>query len=197
MTVETAKSEPEWLGSHALRDGRQVRFRHAARSDAAAVRVAMRSSSDETLRQRFFAAVRDLDDRELERSLQLDPDTGVCVVGELGEGNERRLVCGIRYIRADLRNTAEIALTVHDDFRRQGLAQSLMHLAMEMALHDGVRELVAHVLPTNEAMLTLLARIAPCATRTWDGNLQQVRISLAECVIHPPDSKWRNVRPHE
>ena len=189
MEPETDKSDAEWLGRHPLRDGRWVRFRHASRSDATAVRAAMHSSSDETLRQRFFAPVRDLDDRELERSLQLDPGTGVCLVGELGEGKERRLVCGIRYIRADTRDTAEIALTVHDDVRRQGLARALMHLAMEMALNDGVREFVAHVLPTNEAMLTLLARIAPCATRTWDGNLQQVRIPLAESVINPPDSK--------
>lgn len=188
MEPEADKAGVVWLGSHGLRDGRRVRFRHASRADAGAVRAAMHTSSDDTLRQRFFAVVRDLDDRELEHSLQVDPGMGACVVGELGEGSERRLVCGIRYIRADPRETAEIALTVHDEVRRQGLARALMRLAMELAIKEGVREFVAQVQSTNEAMLALLARIAPRATRTWDGNLQHVRIPLVEGGIQPSKS---------
>ena len=63
-----------------------------------------------------------------------------------------------------------------------------MRLAMELAIKEGVREFVAQVQSTNEAMLALLARIAPRATRTWDGNLQHVRIPLVEGGIQPSKS---------
>lgn len=188
-TNATFESSPyPELWQHRVRDGTVVRFRSARPSDATAVREAMATSSMETLRHRFFAVVRGLSDQELRNALDLDPRLGRCFVGEWGDGSVTALVCGIRFVRMEALPEAELAMTVHDRFQRQGLGRALLTLAARLAADDGIEVFRALVLPSNGAMRGLLARTAPGASESWEGELVCFRFSVSD-VLQAPERR--------
>lgn len=144
-----------------LRDGTTIRFRAVAPDDEEMIADAIRTASRDTLLHRFFIPLRTVPREELRRLLTIDPATGFCLVGEVEQGGVRKLICGARYMRLQESHKAEIALTVHDTVQGQGLGTAMLKKLEEVAREDGISTFVAHVLPTNEAMLRLIRRVAP------------------------------------
>jgi acetyltransferase len=154
-------SDKRQLGGVTLHDGTRVTFRPVTPDDEEMIADAIGTASRNTLLHRFFIPLRTLPREELRRLLNIDPATGYCLVGEVGQGTHRKLVCGARYVRLTETGKAEIALTVHDTVQGRGLGTAMLKKLIEVARHDGIRTFVAHVLATNEPMLRLLRRIAP------------------------------------
>ena len=109
--------------------------------------------------------------------LTIDPAREFCVVGEL-RGPPPRIVCGARYVRLADPAVAEIALTVHDDFQRQGIGRHLLRLLIEQGRRDGFRTFVADVLATNTAMLHLLQIVAPKRRSIYSSGVSHVEWDL-------------------
>lgn len=153
--------EPDALGSHALPDGRIVRFRHLRTDDEGLIIAAFQSASPETVYHRFFSPLRSLSVADLRRYLALDPLRDACVIGALEAEEGKRIVCGARYVRSTAVDEAEIAVTVHDAFRRRGLGRAALERLLTIARERGVTRFTADVLESNTAMLALLRRVAP------------------------------------
>ncbi len=152
---------PNDLGYITLADGVRVTFRPIAPDDELLVAEAFRTASPRTLLHRFFISLRGVAPEDLRRLLTIDPAREFCLVGEAGQGAERRIVCGARYVRLADPAKAEIALTVHDTVQGLGLGRRMLEKLIEVGRADGIRTFVAHVLATNEPMLKLVRRIAP------------------------------------
>jgi acetyltransferase len=163
-----------------LPDGRRIVFRPLAPDDETLIAEAIRTSSPRTLLHRFFIPLRGLAPEELHRMLTLNPAREFCLVGEFYEPPIRRIVCGARYVRLRDTDTAEIALTVHDDFQRQGLGRRLMQLLIAQGRADGIRTYVADVLAENTAMLHLLQRVAPRRRSTYSSGVSHVEFDLKD-----------------
>jgi acetyltransferase len=177
-------SEPANLEhSFLLADGRRIVFRPLVPSDEALIAEAIRTASPETLLHRFFIPLRGVAPEELHRMLILDPAREFCLVGELHEPPAHRIICGARYVRSPDPATAEIALTVHDDFQRQGIGRRLLGLLVEKGRQDGLRTFVADVMIENTAMLHLLRRVASRRRSTFSGGVCHVEFDLADVAI--------------
>jgi GNAT superfamily N-acetyltransferase len=168
----TVKSEPlhadhpEWLADRPLAGGLLVRFRHVRPEDEPFITEAIRTASRETLLHRFFSPIRSVSPDQLRRMLAIDRTNQTCVVGVVQTQNGMRLICGARYVRLPRPHTAEVALTVHDDFQSRGLGTFLLQLLARLAIADGIHWFEADVMNSNRKMLNLFTKLAPVQTRT-------------------------------
>lgn len=174
---------PTSRGIFLLADGRHIAFRPLAPDDETLIAEAIRTSSPRTLLHRFFIPLRGLAPEELHRMLTLNPAREFCLVGEFNKPPVHRIVCGARYVRLRDTDTAEIALTVHDDFQRQGIGRRLMQLLIAQGRADGIRTYIADVLAENTAMLHLLQRVAPRRRSTFSSGVCHVEFDLAEAYL--------------
>ncbi|HLP43271.1 MAG TPA: bifunctional acetate--CoA ligase family protein/GNAT family N-acetyltransferase [Fibrobacteria bacterium] len=55
--------------------------------------------------------------------------------------------------------TAEIAIVVEDRFQGQGLGRELVRRLLQTAADEGLEKVVAHILPTNNAMLAICRKL--------------------------------------
>jgi acetyltransferase len=168
-----------WLAEYQLADGRKLLFRHVSPDDEPLIAAAISTASRQTLLHRFFSPIRRVSPEMLRRMLAIDHAREVCVVG-LVEGDEPRLVCGARYVRLERPGSAEIALTVHDEFQRRGLGEFLLRLLMRMGREDGIRIFEAYVMNSNAAMLRLFEKVAPGHSRRhYEGDVSRIVIELS------------------
>jgi acetyltransferase len=166
-----------------LADGRRIVLRPVRPDDEAMIAEAIRTASPQTLLHRFFTPLRGLAPEELRRLLTLDPAREFCIVGELSEPGQKRIVCGARYVRSADPEKAEIALTVHDDFQRLGIGRRLLTALIRRGQTDGIRTFVADVLATNTPMLRLLQSLVPKRRSTFAGGVSHVEFDLADVVL--------------
>jgi len=124
------------------------------------IEQAIRTASRQTLLHRFFSPIRDVPPELLRRMLSIDRVKETCIVGLL-QKTPPRLICGARYVRLEPPATAEIAITVHDDFQRQGLGRFLLELLINLAREDGVQTFEADVMASNTGMLSLFRKVFP------------------------------------
>ncbi|MFN7140017.1 MAG: GNAT family N-acetyltransferase [Limisphaerales bacterium] len=169
----------EWVAEYRLPSGAMVRFRHVQPEDEALISEAIRTASRETLLHRFFSPIRNVPPDLLRKMLKINRSREVCLVGVMESPTATRIICGVRYVRLDPDDTAEIALTVHDEFQRCGLGSFLLDLILETARSDGLRCVEAHVLASNFGMLKLLRRkLSGIAKWELTGDVYRVVIPL-------------------
>jgi GNAT superfamily N-acetyltransferase len=160
-TSESA-ADPEtavrWPTTVPLREGSSVVVRPIEPGDAEKLRRGLARLSPESRYRRFLTPVPRLtesqlryltavDHRDHEALIALDPATG----DALGVG---------RFVRT-APATAEVAVTVVDDWHGRGLGSALLELLAGRARDEGVTRFSALLLAENEEMLDLLRRLGP------------------------------------
>jgi ribosomal protein S18 acetylase RimI-like enzyme len=168
-----------WLAELALSAQETVRFREVVPEDAPLVQAAIESVSPETLLHRFFKLIDGVPRARLVSMLTIDRTREACIVGQLGEPAEPRLICGARFVREAVPTTAEIALTVHDDFQRRGLGTFLLCFLAEIARAERITQFTADVMASNRAMLALLEKLCPQHRRQFYGDGFRVQFDVA------------------
>jgi ribosomal protein S18 acetylase RimI-like enzyme len=172
-------NSPEWLTELALPDGQRVRFRHVCAEDEPLMAAAINSSSRETLLHRFFSPIRSVSPDLLRQMLVLDPTRETCIVGVTEPNAVRRIICGARYVKLPKPHTAELALTVHDDFQRRGLGTFMLRLLARLAQTEDLEWFEAEVLSTNDKMLKLFRKLARGQARGhWTGDVYHLEIPV-------------------
>ena len=111
--------------------------------------------SQEDLRLRFFAPVKEFGHAFIARFTQLDYARAMAFVAiEEATGN----MLGVVRLHADANyDTAEYAVLVRSDLKGEGLGWQLMQLIIEYARSEGLREIEGQVLYENSAMLRMCA----------------------------------------
>ena len=113
--------------------------------------------SQESRYLRFFTAVSDLNDAMIAQLIDIDQYDHLAIAAFDPDGDESpegNAVGIIRIIRSTTDTTkAEYAVTVIDDYQRQGLGSLLMAIAADVGLQIGITTLTGVVLATNGAML--------------------------------------------
>ena len=133
--------------------------------------------SKESLRTRFFSAIKDMPHRWLVTFCNIDYDRSIAIVAEVEE-NEKRKIIGV--VRLNLNpdfNSGEIAALVHDRFQRRGIGQKLMALVIEIGRSRGVQEIYGEVLTENEKMLELCKKLG-FATKTLPRGITRITLQL-------------------
>jgi acyl-CoA synthetase (NDP forming)/GNAT superfamily N-acetyltransferase len=145
--------EPSARSYALLADGTTLTIRPAGPGDYEAVKRLHETMSPDNLYFRFFSASRVSAEREARRISLEDRQGLVALLGLLG--NELAGVAS--YELTPDGTAAELALAVADDMQRRGVATLLLEHLVSLARANGVKVLVAEVLPDNYPVLHLLA----------------------------------------
>jgi len=186
--VDSAATNPEtprpgdsdWCAGWPLDDGRLVRFRHVRPEDEPLVTEAIRTASRETLLHRFFSPIRSVSPDQLRKMLAFDRAQQTCIVGLITAPDHTRVICGARYVRLPKPDTAEVAITVHDDFQHRGLGTFLLQLLARLAVAEGIHWFEAYVMNSNRKMLNLFTKLAPNPIRRREpGDITHLRMEAS------------------
>jgi GNAT superfamily N-acetyltransferase len=148
-----AKPSPRW--TETLRDGTQVLIRALERIDAARERAFIESLSPQTLRFRFLGLVHRPSEALIEKLTDLDMERDVALAAVVQNDADQRILGVARYSSSEDGSRCECAVTVLDDWHRQGLGTALMRRLIEMAKANGIREMYSIDSSENSEMAEL------------------------------------------
>ncbi len=157
-----------------LRHGARVRLRPITPEDRQLLATSFERLSEQSRYRRFMTAKRKLSSAELtylvdevdhsdhEAIVAIDPITGVLL--------------GIaRYVRSkDDPETAEVAVTVADDWQRRGLGRALLDRLTYRARQEGVRRFSALVLSENQPALGLFSDLGDSEQHQSSGEVEMM-----------------------
>jgi acetyltransferase len=142
------------MSEHRLRDGRAVRLRAAGPDDEPAIARLFTDLSPAAFRSRFYAG--QATPALTARLAAIGSPAGtVCIVADT-VAEPGRLIAEARYVPLG-EDTAELALTVRDDYQGAGLGRLLLSGLAGRAPGSRIERLRAVVSLSNAAMLHLLA----------------------------------------
>ena len=156
-----------------LRDGRSVTVRPVLPSDKQALAAGFAMLSVESRQRRFLSPLPKLAPRQLAYLTEVDHRDHEALVALDGDG----IVIGVaRYVRLpDEHSAAEAAVTVVDDWQRQGLGRELVLRLARCARNEGLRSFVAWVQADNLPALRLLRQLGFGEAHCADGGLLELR----------------------
>jgi RimJ/RimL family protein N-acetyltransferase len=153
---------PGWEERFTLRDGSTAILRLLRPEDAVHLREGFERLSPTSRYRRFLSPIERLSDGDLAYLTELDQHHHLAIVA-LCESADLKAETGIgvaRYVRsATDPDVAEAAVTVVDDFQRQGVAKHLLSALGRAALERNIRKFRAEVLHSNEPIKRLLAEM--------------------------------------
>jgi RimJ/RimL family protein N-acetyltransferase len=160
-----------------LRDRREVVIRPILAADDHALARAFERLSMKSRQRRFLSPVPSLSARQLRYLTDVDHHGHEALIAfdaSTGDG-----VGTARYVRLpEDQGTAEVAVTIIDDWQGIGLGRELLGRLAERARQEGVTEFSGIMLAENRPMLRLLERVGD-AERRPDGNgTLEVRVRL-------------------
>ncbi|HEU4661342.1 MAG TPA: bifunctional acetate--CoA ligase family protein/GNAT family N-acetyltransferase [Pseudolabrys sp.] len=167
----------EWEQRFALRDGTPVFIRPIRPEDARLYERFLEATTEEDLRLRFFAQVKDLSHVYIARLTQIDYARAMAFVA-LGQQSGDLL--GVARLHTDANyETAEFAVLVRSDLKGRGLGWLLMQRIVEYARAEGLSTLQGQVLAENATMLTMCRELGfEVAPDPHDLAMYAVRLSL-------------------
>ena len=165
-----------------LRNGTRVLIRAIRPDDAGRVLMAFHRLDAESIYTRFFTHKKDLSTEELDRLSGADFAQAVVLVAAIGSGADEVLIGGVScYVHqtAGGERLAEIAFTVEEDYRGQGLSSQLLALLAGIARGQGIARFEAEVLAGNAAMLAVFQNSGLPMTKTLEDGVVHVELDLA------------------
>jgi GNAT superfamily N-acetyltransferase len=160
-----------------LRDGTAVTFRAMRPDDRDHVREAYSRLSPEAIYMRAFRYKKELSERELTRLTDVDFGREVALVVTVGAAAEETVIAGGRYMCTD-ETAAEVAFTVDERYRGQGIAGRLLKHLAAIARGRGIVRFDAEVLANNQPMLAVFERSGLSMERRREGSVVHVELAL-------------------
>lgn len=169
----------EWERNLTLKDGRRVFVRPVRPEDEGLFIEFLKHVSDEDLRLRFFAPIREFSHAFLAKLIQIDYARAVAFVALDAATAE---MIGVVRIHADANHeTGEYAILLRSDLKGQGLGWELMQLMIEWAKADGLRVVEGQVLRENTVMLDLCRNLGfDIRTDPGDSEMKIVKLPITE-----------------
>jgi acetyltransferase len=169
----------EWERHLVLKDGRGVFVRPVRPEDEGLFLEFLEHVSDEDLRLRFFAPVREFSHAFLAKLIQIDYARAIAFVA-LDEQTDEML--GVVRLHADANHdTGEYAILLRSDLKGLGLGWELMQLIIEWAKADGLRVIEGQVLRENTVMLDMCRALGfDVRTDPEDSEMKLVKLPIAE-----------------
>jgi RimJ/RimL family protein N-acetyltransferase len=108
---------------------------------------------------RFFVPRQTFPHKETQARVNVNYQDTFVIVGIVGqEENQSVVAVGSYYLDADT-NLAEIAFTVTNEYRNQGLSNHMLNKLISIAREKGVEGFTGEVLAENQTMLHILKKI--------------------------------------
>ncbi len=175
MAPELPVGYPQsWEADVVLRDGSVAHVRPIVPDDADGLRAFHAAQSEESVYLRFFAPLRELSDRDVDRFTHVDYRERVALVVTL-----RDLIIGIgRYDGIDA-TSAEVAFNISDHFQGRGIGSVLLEHLAAIAQEEGITRFRAEVLPQNRKMLTVFSEAGYEVARHIEDGVVDVTFDIS------------------
>ncbi|AZI57681.1 GNAT family N-acetyltransferase [Nakamurella antarctica] len=164
-----------WEADVLLADGGTVHIRPSGPADTEALRAMHFRSSGRTRYLRYFSAVNEVSDSQLAIFTDIDHDSRVGLVAELGGD----LIAAGTYHRAAGSTAAEVAFLVEDAHQRRGLGSILLEHLAAAARERGITKFTAEVLTDNSSMLRVFIDAGYVVTREFSQGVVEVVFDIA------------------
>jgi len=163
---------------------RSLTVREITINDIERLRRMFNRLSPDSVYRRFFSPIHEPSRTALLWLTSVDHGTREALVALDGD----EIVAVARYDgRAD-RNTAEIAVTVEDDWQHRGVGQRLTKRLAKRAIDHGIESFELVVQPDNRAALGLLRKLSPDASVRFDGGEYAASVRLDAATSSGPPS---------
>jgi len=126
---------------------------------------------------RFFRAVRHIPHSEMARLTQIDYAREMAFIA-VADGGKGETIGVVRAITDPDNQMAEFGIMVRSDRKGTGLGHALLGKMVDYLRAQGTRELRAHVLPANHAMLSLAERMGFTHRRLPEDEVTAIRLDL-------------------
>jgi acetyltransferase len=168
----------EWERGLTLRDGTKVFVRPVRPDDEPLYAPFFAQVSDQDLRLRFFAPVKDFSHTFVARFTQIDYARAMAFIA-LEEASGAML--GVVRLHANANyDSGEFAVLVRSDFKGRGLGWQLMQLMTEYARAEGLKAVEGQVLSSNTTMLGMCRELGfDVAFDRQDPNACIVKLALS------------------
>lgn len=167
-----------------LRDGMVIAIRPMTVDDAPLLRDIFNHLSAESRYRRFNVPTDSISAEMAQRVSQQMVHEAV----DNGQGwlafADDVAIGGIRYVLIDP-FSAEMAITIRDDYQGRGLGKLLMHQLLTAAEADGLRTILATVQADNDAMRRLVETSPYPYDVDYDGGMTTMKIKLGQQVKRP------------
>ena len=137
----------------------------------------MGRTSAQSLYRRFFGSKRGFTEQEEKFFLDVDFVKHVALVAVAEENGRPAIVAGGRYIVIEP-GKGEVAFVVIDQYQGQGIGAALLRHLAAIGSEQGIKELVAEVLPENRPMLKMFEKSGFAAGTKRDGQVVHVTLRL-------------------
>ena len=167
-----------------LKDGTPIVIRLIRPDDKEALKSAFNELSPHSNFCRFLTPVASLSKAQLKYLTETDNKNhlALCVHNLDFTG-----IAVARYIKIkDEPNTAEIAITILDDYQNKGLGTKLLRFLIEAATENGIKKFIGFVLEENRVMIKILEKFGAKLMRDEKDVLK------AEMNLTPTFSKRLN-----
>jgi acetyltransferase len=160
-----------------LSDGTEVILRPIRPEDEPMESELLTTSSQETLRGRFFQNNVEITHEMLVRFTNIDYDREMAIVAELTQGKKRRIIGVGRLTGEADRGSGEFAVLVQDDFQSKGLGFKLTDTMIGIAQEKGLAEIRGYIDSKNRRMLRVVSELGFVEESCTEG-VTTVKLSL-------------------
>ncbi len=162
-----------------LRDGQTVLLRLGTAADRGALQTMVNRLSVDSLRMRFMGTMAQVPASYLDRVCGEDPRDRACLLAVIGEEPDIRVVGFGDYVGMGVRNTAELAFLVDDEFQGRGVSTLLLERLAGIAAGVGFVGFEADVLFENQAMINVFRDSGFEFHQVLDGGSYHVQFPVA------------------
>jgi RimJ/RimL family protein N-acetyltransferase len=156
-------------------EGTGLRLRPIEESDEDRLVAFHASLSEDSVYYRFFAPHPRLSPAEVRRFTHVDGADRIALVALDGD----RIVAVGRYDRLGQSTEAEVAFVVTDAYQHHGLATVLLGRLADLARAQGLRTLVAEILPDNRRMRRVFATSGYPVTSEFRDGVVRVALDIS------------------
>ncbi|BBE72346.1 bifunctional acetate--CoA ligase family protein/GNAT family N-acetyltransferase [Oharaeibacter diazotrophicus] len=175
----------EWEQRLVLRDGTEILVRPLKPEDERLYPAFFARMSDDDMRLRFFARVRELGHAFIARLTQIDYARAMAFIAIDPARDE--MLGAVRLHGDAARDHGEYAIAVRSDLKGMGLGWELMRLIVRFARREGYAEIRGEVLRENTTMLDMCASLGfEAHPETESPEIMAVRLDLAAAVAADP-----------
>ncbi|MBN1800409.1 MAG: GNAT family N-acetyltransferase [Candidatus Lokiarchaeota archaeon] len=139
-----------------LKSGKKILVRPIKTTDERMLQELYYSLDSKDRYYRFFTPVKDFRHKKIQYNLTIDYATNMVLVCEYSEENKKEIIAIGGFFKIEQPNIAEIAFTVHDEWRNEGITTFLMHYLVKIARELSYKALSGSILLENKAMLHII-----------------------------------------
>ncbi|MDW8351916.1 MAG: bifunctional acetate--CoA ligase family protein/GNAT family N-acetyltransferase [Anaerolineae bacterium] len=153
----------QYVGPWTLRDGTPVTIRPIRPEDEPLLVEFHHTLSEQTVYQRYFHLI-PLSERiaheRLTRIAFVSYEREMALVAEMRDAALRPHIIGVgRLIKLRGGKEAEFAILISDEYQHQGLGRELLRRLVEIGRQEGVKRIVAEILPDNIGMIRVSEQV--------------------------------------